>query len=126
VQRLPKEQQQSAYSEVRDGYRANVQASLDSVSELIHEAGKRIAYLRIITPKDRFRDSNAQKGSERWVYDEKSGEAVLNRKTVKRDAKGRVVSNWDGSNLDPCSVKTHYGQLKRMGFVNNLHAKGLF
>ena len=43
-----------------------------------------------------------------------------------RDAKGRVVSNWDGKNLDPCSVKIHKQQLHRAGFVNNHHAKGVF
>jgi hypothetical protein len=44
-----------------------------------------------------------------------------------RDAGGRrVVSSFDGKNLDPESVKRHRQQLKRAGFVDNAHAKGVF
>jgi len=43
-----------------------------------------------------------------------------------RGPDGRVISNWNGKNMDPCSVNIHKGQLKRMGFQNNLHAKGIF
>jgi len=34
--------------------------------------------------------------------------------------KGTTVSNWDGKNLDPCSVKRHNSQLRRAGFMNNV------
>lgn len=34
--------------------------------------------------------------------------------------KGTIVSNWDGKNLDPCSVKRHNSQLRRAGFMNNV------
>lgn len=62
--------------------------------------------------------------SKRWVYT-KDGAIQVEGKGTVRDG-GRVLSNWDGQNMDPCSVSKHNGQLKRMGFLNNLHAKGLF
>jgi hypothetical protein len=63
-------------------------------------------------------------GGGRWVY--KDGERLAVEHGTIRDSKGRVVSNWDGNNLDPESVKRHRQQLKRAGFVNNQHAKGIF
>lgn len=66
-------------------------------------------------------DSN---GRKRWVYT-KDGAVQIEGEGAKRDG-GRVLSNWDGKNMDPCAMKTHNGQLRRMGFQNNLHAKGLF
>ena len=35
-------------------------------------------------------------------------------------------SNWHGSNIDPDSLARHNRGLKRAGFVNNAHAKGIF
>ena len=35
-----------------------------------------------------------------------------------------VISNWDGSNLDPDSVSRHNHHLDRLGYQNNAHAKG--
>ena len=91
-----------------------------TIDELIEEAGKKIAFLRIVTPKD----STNQSGVTRWVY-KSSGEKDAEGKATARKT-GQVVSNFTGNNFDPCNVKRHNQQLKRMGFVNNLHAKGLF
>ena len=92
------------------------ESALDHRLEL---ADKKLSFLKMVTPKPP-KDSN----SGRWVY-KKNGER-LEGNSQKRDAKGRVISNWDGSNLDPDSVKQHNYQLKRMGFRNNAHAKGFF
>ena len=176
VRRLPEKQRPGAWRELREGYRRNAdETSPERISELISEAGKKIAYLRIITPKDMWR-SNAttvidddeteasqattappggspappqeirkdlrkrmfldddeteasqaattQAGVTRWVY-KSGGEKDANGEATPRKRR-QVVSNFDGNNLDPCSVNRHNYQLKRMGFVNNLHAKGLF
>lgn len=143
VRRLPEKQRPGAWRELREGYRRNAdETSPERISELISEAGKKIAYLRIITPKDMWR-SNAtsvidgddetteasqatttQAGVTRWVY-KSGGEKDANGEATPRKRR-QVVSNFDGNNLDPCSVSRHNYQLKRMGFVNNLHAKGLF
>merc|ERR1719221_573581 len=121
VRQLPRKQQPNAWSQLRKGYRENInESSADKISSLIEEAGEKIAFLRIITPKSSL---VSQSGVTRWVY--KSGEKDANGEATMRKTR-QVISNFDGKNLDPCSVKRHHGQLKRMGFVNNLHAKGLF
>ncbi len=121
VCRLPEKQQSGAWRELREGFRKHTdETSPDRIVTLIEEAGKKIAFLRIVTPKA----PTNQTGVSRWVY-RSSGEKDADGKATLRKS-GQVVSNWNGNNLDPCSVNTHNGQLKRMGFVNNLHAKGLF
>lgn len=139
VRRLPYKQQTGAWKQLRDGYRKHAdETSSEKIADLIQEAGKKIAFLRIVTPKDMWRTtSNAAVGEEaittqetnqsgvtRWIY-RSSGEKDADGKPIMRKS-GRVVSSYDGKNLDPCSVNRHNAQLKRMGFANNLHAKGLF
>lgn len=120
VRRLPEPNKQSAWKELRESYRKHAdETSTETVTHLIEEAGKKIAFLRIITPKSR---AVAQTGETRWVY-KPGGDKVHGDASAR---KTQVVSNFDGKNLDPCSVKRHNSHLKRMGFVNNLHAKGLF
>jgi hypothetical protein len=50
---------------------------------------------------------------------------VEDGETTRVDGKG-VINSFTGYNLDPCMVKRHNAGLKRAGFVNNLHAKGIF
>ena len=142
VRPLPQKQQPGAWRQLRDGYRTNMnETSPEKISSLIGEAGKKIAFLRIVTPKDMWRNtSNALEGSAkestsssstttqsgvtRWVY-RSTGEKDADGKATKRTA-SQVVSNFTGSNHDPCNIKRHNQHLKKLGFVNNLHAKGLF
>jgi hypothetical protein len=121
VCRLPEKQQTGAWTELREGYRKHAhETSPDKITNLIEEAGKKIAFLRIVTPKA----PKNQTGVSRWVY-RSSGETDADGKATLRKSR-QVLSNFDGNNLDPCSVTRHNHHLKRMGFVNNLHAKGLF
>ena len=90
----------------------------ESVDDRIKKADDKLAFLRMITPK-----AASDGNSGRWIY--KNGKRVEGSGQV-RDKNGRVISNWDGKNLDPDSVKQHNYQLKRMGFRNNDHAKGIF
>ena len=121
IRRMPEKQQAGAWTQLRDGYRKNVDESdPETINALIEEAGNKIAFLRIVTPKQ----STNQSGVTRWVY-RSSGEKDEDGTGTARKT-GQVVSNFTGSNLDPCNVKRHNQQLKRMGFANNLHAKGLF
>jgi hypothetical protein len=118
---MPEKQQHGAWTQLREGYRKNIEETDPRmIDELIEEAGKKIAFLRIVTPKE----SSNQSGVTRWVY-KSSGEKDADGKATLRKT-GQVVSNFNGYNMDPCNVKRHNQQLKRMGFVNNLHAKGLF
>ncbi len=121
VCRLPEKQQSGAWRELREGFRKNTdETSPDAIANLIEEAGKKIAFLRIVTPKA----PTNQTGVSRWVYRSSGDKDADGRATLRKSR--QVVSNWDGNNMDPCSVKRHNSHLKRMGFVNNLHAKGLF
>ena len=127
VSRLPEKQRPGAWNQLREGFRRNTdESSPEKIAQLLHEAGEKIAFLRIVTPKKVVsgNTTNNQSGITRWVY-RSSGEKDAAGKGTKRKT-GMVVSNFDGNNLDPCSVTRHNSQLKRMGFVNNLHAKGLF
>jgi len=93
--------------------------SAPALDRRLELADRKLSFLKMVTPK-------APKDGHggRWVY-KKNGER-MEGSSPKRDEKGRVISNWDGSNLDPDSVKQHNYQLKRMGFRNNAHAKGIF
>ena len=128
--------QRGQLKELNSTFRKN--ASLTDPNEIqqcVREAGEKIAYLRIMTPKRVLKQMNANNSdngnsSKRWVYTKDGVVEIVegedgNSSAFRRDG-GKVISNWDGKNLDPCAVKTHQGQLRRMGFQNNLHAKGLF
>ena len=117
---LPESKQVASLSQLREGYRSNADAPEEDVQDLIKEAGKKIAFMRITTPKRR---RTGQDGTTRWVY-QSGGEKQEGTGSTRVSSK--VHTNWDGNNLDPCSVKRHSQHLKRMGFANNLHAKGLF
>lgn len=140
----PASSQRWQLKELNSTFRKN--ASLTDPTEIqqcVREAGEKIAYLRIMTPKRVLKQMNANNSdngnepsgsssssSKRWVYTKDGVVEIVegedgNASAFRRDG-GKVVSNWDGKNLDPCAVKTHHGQLRRMGFQNNLHAKGLF
>lgn len=134
IRNLPSEKEKTNnLNTLRSTYHAN--ASLkdnDKIQECIKQAGEKIAFLRIVTPKrsksSSSPSSESKSAKKRFIYT-KDGVVELgenNEGGTLRDSAGRVVSNWDGKNLDPCSVKTHNAQLKRMGFMNNLHAKGIF
>jgi predicted metalloprotease len=64
---------------------------------------------------------------ERFIY--KNGQRFdlnsLHDATARTD-KGYTISPYTGSNLDPQSVTRHRQGLKRAGFINNAHAKGMF
>ena len=104
--------------ELRTKFRAPIAAD-QSIESRLKEAESRLSFLRMTTTKVKPR---GQAG--RWVY--KDGQRLEHSNGTLRDDKGRVHSNWDGKNLDPESVSKHFKNLRRAGFVNNLHAKGIF
>jgi hypothetical protein len=113
--RLPEKQRVGALTQIRVQFRSPLQDA--TLNEKLKEADAKIAYLRIITPKHR---STSDAG--RWIY--KDGQPVQTSGTTRSGK--NVHTNWTGNNLDPCSVKRHKVSLKRAGFVNNVHAKGIF
>eukprot|EP00631_Chrysoreinhardia_giraudii_P005357 CAMPEP_0197416856 /NCGR_PEP_ID=MMETSP1170-20131217/3060_1 /TAXON_ID=54406 /ORGANISM="Sarcinochrysis sp, Strain CCMP770" /LENGTH=134 /DNA_ID=CAMNT_0042943787 /DNA_START=21 /DNA_END=425 /DNA_ORIENTATION=- len=90
------------------------------ITRLVKLFEDKIAYARMTTT--RHPTSNVtQPGRTRIIYG-KNGEK-LDVGTPRDKAK---YTNWDGSNLDPDSVKRHYRGLNRCGFRDNAHAKGMF
>lgn len=128
VKLLPSNQKpEKQLQELRQTFRKN--AALTDEMEIktcIQQAGEKIAYLRIMTPKKSSNTAAEEGNTKRWIYTKDGPVQVEGSGAGTARDGGRVLSNWTGSNMDPCSVKRHNTQLKRMGFQNNLHAKGLF
>lgn len=120
VKKLPdKNSFEKGWQELRTIFRKPLQVG-ETLDTRLQAADDRISFLRIVTPKD---TSKTQGGT--WVY--KDGKRLEGHSAATtRDSNGKVHTNWDGKNLDPCNVKRHNQQLKRAGFVNNAHAKGIF
>ena len=120
IRQMPqhKSSQDKARRELRESFRRPL-GDTETVQDRLKKANDRISFLRITTPKSR-----TEKRAGTYVY--KDGKLVEEGQATVRDANGRVVSNWDGKNLDPGAVKRHNVSLKRAGFVNNAHAKGIF
>ena len=148
--------QESYWSQIRTSFREPLGTTDTALEDRIKKADDRLSFLKMITPKlDHNHPSSSSSndsatggvlgdddtsntsssgvgggrgsfGGGRWVY--KNGERIeiSGSSSTVRDSKGRVISNWDGKNLDPDSVKQHNHQLKRMGYLNNSHAKGIF
>lgn len=119
IQQLPESKAETFQKELRTKFRIPLGTD-DSEKELdnrMREAGEKIAFLRIITPKTK------SEGGVRWVY--KNGERIEDGETTSIAGR-RVINGFTGYNFDPCMVKRHNVGLKRAGFVNNLHAKGIF
>ncbi|CAJ1969480.1 unnamed protein product [Cylindrotheca closterium] len=117
VKKLPENDMEKSLHELRTSFRKAL-GETESVETRLQDADNRISFLQMITPKDK-----PAKGGT-WVY--KDGKRIEGGSGTRFDANGNVHSNWDGKNLDPCSVKRHNQQLNRVGFLNNQHAKGYF
>mmetsp|Transcript_14516 Transcript_14516/g.18963 ORF Transcript_14516/g.18963 Transcript_14516/m.18963 type:complete len:143 (-) Transcript_14516:70-498(-) len=122
IHALPNKQKTNALTSLREGFRRNHNVSGEKATNLFKEAEKKAAYLRITTPLSCQRHRGQRAGTTTYVH----GADGLEEGKSTLLKKGTIVSNWDGKNLDPCSVKRHNSQLRRAGFMNNSHAKGIF
>ena len=118
ARQMPVKDRPKHLNELRTQFRRPL-AKEETLEKRLKKAHDRASFLRITTAKTKPRGETG-----RWIY--KDGQRLTYEKGTLRDGSGRVVSNWDGKNLDPDSVKRHRYQLNRAGFVNNLHAKGIF
>lgn len=117
---------EDGWKQLRQSFREPLKDG-ESLDSRLQQADDKASFLRMITPSTANTNKNCNSSSKagRWVY--KDGKQIpLEGNAPVRDKNGRVISNWDGKNLDPCSVKQHNYQLKRMGFRDNAHAKGIF
>lgn len=117
--------------EIRAKFRRPVTSESGETAETrLKQAQDRLSFLRISSVKVAPRggsssSSETSSGTSRWVY--RDGQKLEHVAGTLRDAvTGRVISPYDGKNLDPESVTRHRKSLKRAGFVNNSHAKGIF
>jgi hypothetical protein len=114
------EKSQQMLQMLQTGFREPLRPSESSVEQRLKVAEQKLSFLRMTTVKTR---PSGQSG--RWIY--KDGERLQSDQGgTMRDSKGRVISNFDGNNMDPESITRHRKSLKRAGFVNNSHAKGVF
>eukprot|EP00814_Leptocylindrus_danicus_P022646 CAMPEP_0116048858 /NCGR_PEP_ID=MMETSP0321-20121206/29828_1 /TAXON_ID=163516 /ORGANISM="Leptocylindrus danicus var. danicus, Strain B650" /LENGTH=111 /DNA_ID=CAMNT_0003531191 /DNA_START=170 /DNA_END=505 /DNA_ORIENTATION=- len=109
--------------QLRDGFVRNRDAPESDVPSLLKEADTKAAFLRVTTPRSAHRNRGSQSGTTTWVYRQGGEVQEGGKSSVVEKAR---VSNWSGNNFDPCSLKRHQAGLRRAGFMNNAHAKGLF
>ena len=95
---------------------------MDRIKEHLEKAMSTLGFLRMSTPKI--------KNNHRLTLSEIEEQKKNIENTPSPGPAGpivtRPISNWTGNNLDPDSVKRHYMNLKRAGFKDNAHAKGMF
>jgi hypothetical protein len=141
--------------DVRQAFRQPLQEDKgETVESRLQQAESRLAFLRMTSTRmgqskyqagkstaksdspnqlESSKDTTDENYTGRTLFVYKDGQryevgasTVDGEVTLRDNAGGRVHTNWDGKNLDPDSVRRHKQQLKRAGFVNNLHAKGIF
>ena len=103
-------QRETSLKMIREEFRKNAdEQDSEAIRKMLEKASSSLSYIKIVTPKS----GQEQTGKSHFAY----GDA-------KRPS--RAHTNWTGSNMDPDSVSRHYHGLKRAGFANNAHAKGVF
>lgn len=133
-------QRKDALQQIRDEFRQPIlndtTGSTSSIESRYQYGINRFSFLRMNTiqykPRTHNNNSNnsgTETGTERYIY--KNGQrfalhSIQEDGTLRNNQRGYVISPYDGKNLDPQSVTRHRQSLKRAGFINNLHAKGMF
>lgn len=103
-------QRDSSLKLIREEFRKNAdEHNPESVRKMLEKANSSLSYIKIVTPKS---------------GQEQTGKIHIANGDTSRP--NRAHTNWTGKNMDPDSVARHYHGLKRAGFQNNAHAKGIF
>jgi hypothetical protein len=109
---LPPEKKASAITTIRQEFRSHSQEDNNEVvHKLLKKAESSLGYMKIISPH---------------IKAKQSGVTTIRFSSEEGKVTSKAYSNWTGSNMDPDSVKRHYNSLKRAGFQDNSHAKGIF
>lgn len=109
----PKSSSEKYTQQIRSSFRrASSEISNNEIEEMLKQANSSLGYLKMITPRSR---SDGTGGVTRITFGDESSKVGK-----------KAVTNWHGGNLDPDSVRRHKANLKRAGFHNNFHAKGVF
>lgn len=116
-QNLPSKDKENIIKQIKVEFRKSSDISdPNHIKQLLEKANSTLGYIKMITP----RTVSNQTGTFRKVYANDSTDN-LQTKSAKK-----AMSNWHGTNIDPDSSARHYKSLKRAGFINNDHAKGIF
>jgi hypothetical protein len=112
---MPSKKRSQTLKEIRYSFRANASETDPArIREMLEKAQSSLGFLKIVTPKRPGDSGQPQSGRSRIVYG------------TDKNTGSKVVTNWHGGNMDPDSVARHNNGLKRAGFQNNAHAKGIF
>eukprot|EP00977_Amphora_coffeiformis_P000805 scaffold175_cov177-Amphora_coffeaeformis.AAC.7 len=111
LRQMPAKDQPKQLKELRTRFREPLAPS-ESVEDRIRKAKDRASFLRITTVKTKPRGE-----AGRWIYKDGQRLHADEHSGTLRDGNGKVISNWDGKNLDPESVTRHRKQLNRAGGV---------
>jgi hypothetical protein len=108
----------------------------ESIDDRLRQGHSRLSFARMnaIQYKPRLKQRNGDNTTDpspsshhqRFIYKDGKRYDVNEMKATLRTDKGYTISPFDGKNLDPESVTRHKKSLRRAGFVNNSHAKGIF
>ena len=122
VRQVPAKKRYEMLNQIRSEFRGNAtESSPERVSELIKKAQSSMSYIKVITP--RTRSSGPQDGVTKLVF---NGNGSSTSDGTSKASSFKPITNWTGSNINPDSLARHNASLKRMGFRDNAHAKGLF
>ena len=138
AQKLPDKERTEAHSQIRLSFYNNRNISdSNTIGELLKKAESSLGYLKMITPKSR-----GQSEPYHQVFGNKESDTPVKKAVTNWhvslfncDYRFYSVSNLlsillyfvnQGGNMDPDSVARHNATLKRAGFKNNAHAKGVF
>jgi hypothetical protein len=130
--RMPSAEKEKNRELIMNGFRSTAtESDTSKIEGYIKRAQSTLGYLKMVTPK---KSTDQQTGSTKVIYGDGNGGTTR-----------KAYSNWTGmhchfalvsirfythasigSNMDPDSVARHYQGLKRAGFNDNSHAKGIF
>lgn len=111
--RLPAANRAKSLEQIKQGFKGAKELSdPNEIRTMLEKANSSLGYLKIVTPRSPH--THVQAGKTKTIFGE------------EEPARGRAVSNWTGTNMDPDSVKRHQRSLSRAGFKNNADMKGIF
>ena len=116
VRLMPEKKRMESMTRIREEFRSNKgETSSDAIADLLMKANSSLGFLNIVTPK-----RVTKQGGKTTIIFGKNADGSTSLSSKK------AMSNWHGGNMDPDQVSRHYNGLKRAGFRDNNHAKGVF
>ncbi len=129
VRQVPAKKRYEILAQIRTEFRSNSsETSAEKIGEMLKKAQSSLGYIKVISPRTR----SGQSGTTKIVFGNNSsngngdGSDGGSSSDLNKPLKNKPISNWTGSNIDPDSLARHNANLRRAGFRDNAHAKGIF